>query len=77
MSYIIKKQKFLKSQEKIKEICASNNLDVPFLIEKVTKIKHFAKRVSPSPEIFESQKNMVNPKIKSIMNYYLSAQSFW
>jgi hypothetical protein len=50
---------------------------VPFLIEKVTKIKHFAKRVSPSPEIFESQKNMVNPKIKSIMNYYLSAQSFW
>ena len=41
------------------------------------KNKTLCKRVSPSPEIFESQKNMVNPKIKSIMNYYLSAQSFW
>ena len=33
MSYIIKKQKFLKSLDKIKKICNSNNLDVPFLIE--------------------------------------------
>lgn len=33
MSYIIKKQKFLKSLDKIKEICDSNDLKVPFLIE--------------------------------------------
>ena len=33
MSYIIKKQKFLKSKDKIIEICNSNNLKVPFLLE--------------------------------------------
>lgn len=33
MSYIIKKQKFLKSRDKIREVCASSNIEVPFLIE--------------------------------------------
>jgi hypothetical protein len=40
------------------------------------KNKTLCERVSPSPEISESQKDMVNPKNKSIKNYYLSAQSF-
>ena len=33
MSYVIKKQKYLKSLDKIKEVCKSNNIQVPFLIE--------------------------------------------
>ena len=33
MSYVIKKQKFLKSLDKIKEVCKTNNCPVPFLIE--------------------------------------------
>ena len=33
MSYIIKKQKFLKSLDKIKEVCDLNNMEIPFLIE--------------------------------------------
>lgn len=33
MSYVVKKQKFLKSKDKIEEICASNNCEMPILLK--------------------------------------------
>ena len=59
MSYIIKKQKFLKSQEKIKEICASNNLDVPFLIENY-----------PVPEDLEFDREDADIQLNEFLNTF-------
>ena len=59
MSYIIKKQKFLKSQEKIKEICASNNLEVPFLIENY-----------PIPEDLEFDRKDADIQLKEFLSNF-------
>ena len=59
MSYIIKKQKFLKSLEKIKEICYSSNMDVPFLIDNY-----------PVPENMEFDRQEVDYELKEFLNAY-------
>ena len=57
MSYIIKKQKFLKSLDKINEVCQSNNLDVPFLIENY-----------PIPENLEFDRKKVDSELKEFLD---------
>ena len=59
MSYIIKKQKFLKSLDKIREVCVSNNLDVPFLIDNY-----------PIPENFQFDRKKVDSELKEFLNKY-------
>ena len=59
MSYIIKKQKFLKSLDKIREVCDSNNLDVPFLIDNY-----------PIPENLEFDRQDTDNELKEFLNNF-------
>ncbi|MBQ9025631.1 MAG: ATP-dependent helicase [Methanobrevibacter sp.] len=59
MSYIIKKQKFLKSKDKIEEVCDSANMDVPFLIDNY-----------PIPEDLEFDRQEVDSQLKEFLNNY-------
>ena len=59
MSYIIKKQKFLKSLDKIREVCDSNNLDVPFLIDNY-----------PIPENLEFDRQDADNELKEFLNNF-------
>ena len=59
MSYIIKKQKFLKSLDKIKEVCRSNYLNVPFLIENY-----------PIPENLKFDRQDVDKELKEFLNAF-------
>ena len=59
MSYIIKKQKFLKSLDKIREVCDSNNLDVPFLIDNY-----------PIPENLKFDRQDADKELKEFLNNF-------
>ena len=59
MSYIIKKQKFLKSLDDIHEICNSNGYKVPFLIENY-----------PIPKDLEFDRNKADGELKKFLNNF-------
>lgn len=59
MSYIIKKQKFLKSLDKIRKVCDSNNMDVPFLIDNY-----------PLPDNLEYSKEDADIQLKEFINTF-------
>jgi len=59
MSYIIKKQKFLKSLDIIKEICISNDIKVPFLIENY-----------PLPDGLEFDRENVDNELREFLNNF-------
>lgn len=59
MSYVIKKQKFLKSWDNILEICKSNGYKVPFLIENY-----------PIPDGVEFNRNDADNELKEFLNKF-------
>ena len=59
MSYIIKKQKFLKSLDKIFEICKSNDYKVPFLIENY-----------PIPDDLNFDRNEADAELKEFLKNF-------
>ena len=59
MSYIIKKQKFLKSLEKIKEVCSLNDLKLPFLLDNY-----------PLPEGLEFDRENADAELKEFLNAF-------
>ena len=59
MSYIIKKQKFLKSLDKINEVCKANDYQVPFLIENY-----------PLPDDLEYDKEKTDKELKEFLENF-------